>query len=805
MTRWIALAGEIEDFKRYLIVSGPRLTSAIRMVLCVLTALVQIATAKSLRADLKNSAWQPIGISGGGALYNPAVSPFDSRAMLVDSDMGGRYVSADGGATWSILHYSQATASIRGGPPLFHPTREGVVFALNGYDANRISVSLDNGRTWTMWDAARQPTTKATIARMYIDVALPVRLFLGTSVGEILFTDDEGAHWIQSAGAKGAVLNFAVQSSSPKSARVYIVGTTQGIFRSDNGGKSFSPRKSPAGPTLTAFAGASNAKQLILYAAVPCTLEDGHLAGGVFVSHDQADSWQRCMNPHINTQTHRTSEYALGDLPQYSNLLASDFDPFRAYVYCTGTSFYPPNHSTIYRTDDAGEHWAEVFFADPRFKECNLEYDWMTDYLNQSWIGKPLSLEISFNPNQLLFTDPMFFVFTTDGGTRWQVGHTHLASPIGARDPSWSNNGLVETTAWHHYVDPHNANRHYICYTDIGFARSTDAGKTWHWWGATTPRRAGVGRHFPVPDNWANTCYELAFDPDVPGRVWGAFSEHHDIPNENSIWVGTGKSKLHGGVARSEDFATTWTPLLGALPEAPILSIVLDPKSPKGKRTLYAAVYDHGVYKSDDDGKTWSNQGNGLGDEADLRVCRLQLHRDGTLFALVTGMRVPAAGPFTSKGAGLYRSTDGAVRWEKVSAARPLLYPKDFTVDPVDSRAIYIGAADLAGAQSDREQGGLYRSVDAGITWQRILRKRSAHFGAYLHPNRKGWIYATATGWSGAADGGLWLSKDNGATFDAMKSFPFSQVQRIEFDPTDDDVIYVSTFGASVWRGPAEP
>ncbi len=205
---------------------------------------VLLASATFARQQIE---WEPIGISGGGALFNPAVSPLDPRAMLVDSDMGGRYVSTDGGASWSLLHYSQTTASIRGGPPLFHPTRTGLVFALNGYEANRISVSPDNGRTWTMWVAARQPPTDKTGARLFIDPALPGWLFLGTSAGEILFTDDEGAHWIQGTGVKGTVLNFAVQHSSPTDSRTYIVGTTEGVFRSEDGGKTFSPRKSPGG------------------------------------------------------------------------------------------------------------------------------------------------------------------------------------------------------------------------------------------------------------------------------------------------------------------------------------------------------------------------------------------------------------------------------------------------------------------------------------------------------------------------------------------------------------------------------
>ncbi len=54
-----------------------------------------------------------------------------------------------------------------------------------------------------------------------------------------------------------------------------------------------------------------------------------------------------------------------------------------------------------------------------------------------------------------------------------------------------------------------------------------------------------------------------------------------------------------------------------------------------------------------------------------------------------------------------------------------------------------------------------------------------------------------------APGAGLWLSKDNGATWSAMNGLPFANAQRIAFDPADDSVIYVTTFGGSVWRGPA--
>ena len=70
---------------------------------------------------------------------------------------------------------------------------------------------------------------------------------------------------------------------------------------------------------------------------------------------------------------------------------------------------------------------------------------------------------------------------TRDGGKSWVIGHTRLTGTKDPRSPeaSWLCTGLVVTTTWNYYIDPFEPARHYICYTDIGFARSLDAAKTW--------------------------------------------------------------------------------------------------------------------------------------------------------------------------------------------------------------------------------------------------------------------------------------------------------------------------------------
>src|SRR5262249_10805552 len=155
---------------------------------------------------------------------------------------------------------------------------------------------------------------------------------------------------------------------------------------------------------------------------------------------------------------------------------------------------------------------------------------------------------------------------TTDGGKTWKAKHTKRA-PGNRTPPAWHCNGLVVTTTWDHYIDPFDHDRRYIAYTDIGFARSLDAGRTWLWW-----ERKGRAP-------WRNTCYQLSFDPEIPGKVWGAFSEVHDIPNGNIIFGGH-RDDRPGGVCVSADHGATWKPCSNGLPKAAAVSIVVDPKSP---------------------------------------------------------------------------------------------------------------------------------------------------------------------------------------------------------------------------------
>jgi hypothetical protein len=738
------------------------------------------------KASIPAYQWEPLGLAGGGGMFAPAISPVDPNLMMINCDMSGAYMSEDGGRHWRMIHHLQLRSNTQCQPG-FHPADSDIIYAADGWGGG-MKVTRDRGVHWNaIGDLPGTPT-----GEIYVSPEDPSVVFTGVD-DAVYMSRDAGNHWEKCNGPTGAAVGFLAGPSGD-----FLAATHQGMWRSDNGGQTWM-KKTGGLPSaeIRSFAGGcrvvsenllsggryTRTEETMLYCAIPSKNENGHFVGGVYRSRDLGDHWESAMGNGINKETKAYDEYAEGGIAQYHYVLTTNAKPLTIYAFNSSTGFWPPHFATVYRSDDGGDNWRPTFYLDPRGNQCNVTPNWFTVSTGRAEPSVPFGAAICDSDPERVLQVGTFAYATHDGGRSWFCANTLLA-PGRQSGPGceWLCNGLVITTTWHYYVDPFEPKRHYICYTDIGFARSVDAGRTWIWW--TQEQWAP----------WSNTCYELAFDPDIPGKMWGAFSNVHDIPNDNII-SGRHGSKGPGGVCLSTDYGDSWRPFGEGLPAAPATSIVLDPRSPKGNRTLYAGVFDHGVYKSVDDGRTWVKRSNGLGSPENMRVYGVILHKDGTLFALITAKRQNRA--FLKEGAGLYRSRDGGESWECITTSVGLLWPKDFAVHPESSELIFVGAADAGG----KEQGGLYRTTDGGKTWKRVAREGSEHFGAYFDPRRPNWVYATLT--EGAPGPSLWLSTDGGDNWKALDSFPFANAQRVEFDPDDPATIYVTTFGGSVFRGRA--
>ena len=512
----------------------------------------------SLFAD--TPAWEPVGLSGGGAMFNPAVSPADPKLAIVHCDMSAAYLTHDGGASWQMIDTARLRSNTRC-RAAFHPTDSKTIISPHG--ATELRISRDGGIRWetlaTFKDELTGPLT--------IDAHDAARLVVGVGRA-VQFSADGGRRWQVCQGPRGAFVGACFGRAAPDGEQFLAVATDQGVWVRRGEAAAF--QDATAGlpsKAVRSLAGGSDNSRAMLYCTLPGENRAGRYLGGVYRSRDLGRSWQPATGAGLNLDIKKFDQWGQDSVAQYHGLAASDDRPLTVWVASGNTGVPPPHHATVYRSDDAGETWHATFFPDPRYPGFNVEKDYTVVEEGQFYQDRPQIALAAHDPGHVLQINGGSCYFTTDGGATCACGHTRAAgSP--QRGAAWRNTGLVVTTTWRYYVDPQQPARHYICYTDLGFARSLDAGATWIWW-------SQQGR---AP--WQNTCYELAFDTDRPGRIFGAFSSVHDIPNANIIF-NRHDSKGPGGICASDDFAATWKPLGGGLPVAPATAIVLDPKSPR--------------------------------------------------------------------------------------------------------------------------------------------------------------------------------------------------------------------------------
>jgi hypothetical protein len=216
---------------------------------------------------------------------------------------------------------------------------------------------------------------------------------------------------------------------------------------------------------------------------------------------------------------------------------------------------------------------------------------------------------------------------------------------------------------------------------------------------------------------------------------------------------------------------------------------VRDPASPAGARTLYAAAFGIGVYRSVDDGRTWTLRNAGL-DPQNLFAWRLALLPGGILYLVVTrnyrkGRQRPGA---------VYRSADGAASWQPVALPAGVDFPNDLTFDP--SGRLYLACWPREEGETN-VGGGAWASDDGGASWTRVFDEAAHVYTVSVDPRRPATLYLSTF------DAGVHRSDDAGRSWRRLGGFNFQWGYRPVPDPRREGMLYVTTFGSSIWYGPA--
>ncbi|MFN2533271.1 MAG: WD40/YVTN/BNR-like repeat-containing protein [Pyrinomonadaceae bacterium] len=254
-----------------------------------------------------------------------------------------------------------------------------------------------------------------------------------------------------------------------------------------------------------------------------------------------------------------------------------------------------------------------------------------------------------------------------------------------------------------------------------------------------------------------------------------------------------------GGVWKTINGGTTWTPVFDTEGSYSIGAIVLDPRNPltvwvgTGENNSQRSVsYGNGIYRSDDGGRTWKNVG--LKTSEHIGRIAIDPKDSNTVYVAAQG---PLWGPGGERG--LFKTTDAGKTWKNILSISENTGVTDIVVDPQNSDTLYAAAYQRRRHMWTLIDGGpesaIYKSTDAGVTWNKLRiglpTTEMGRIGLAISPVDPNVIYATIE----AADrkGGIFRSSDRGGSWERRNEFDATAMYyaRIVADPKNVDRIYV--------------
>ncbi|MGE3182359.1 MAG: glycosyl hydrolase [Phycisphaerae bacterium] len=394
---------------------------------------------------------------------------------------------------------------------------------------------------------------------------------------------------------------------------------------------------------------------------------------------------------------------------------------------------------------------APFSFADD---EADTESDKMQDKVNASLLGafKLRSIGPAFMSGRIsdIAVDPLepntWYVAagsgnlwkTTNAGTTWKPIFDHYGSySIGCItiDPNNHN------TIW--VGSGEDVGGRHVGFGD-GVYKSTDGGRSF--------RNLGLKASEHIA--------KIVVDPRDSNVVY--------VAAQGPLWSGGGERGLY----KTTNGGETWVNILSAGKYTGVTDIVLDPRNPD---TLYAAKHqrlrtvaallnggpESGIFKSTDAGKTWRELRGGLpgGDRGKIALA-ISPQQPDVMYATIE---------LPGRKGGFWRSTNAGESWNKmsdyVSGGTGPHYYQELWPDPHHFDTLYQANVQLG------------KTVDGGKNWfaAESDEKHVDNHAVAFHPSDPDFLLV-------GCDGGLYLSRDAGESYQFFANLPITQFYKVAID-----------------------
>jgi photosystem II stability/assembly factor-like uncharacterized protein len=243
--------------------------------------------------------------------------------------------------------------------------------------------------------------------------------------------------------------------------------------------------------------------------------------------------------------------------------------------------------------------------------------------------------------------------------------------------------------------------------------------------------------------------------------------------NKNTFYFGA----TGGGVWKTTDGGSNWKNIsdkffgssIGAVAVAPSDESII--YAGEGEHTMRGNVSEGlgGIWRTDDGGRTWQNKGLKDG----RHIIRILIHprNPDIIWAAVMGHLF---GPNEERG--VFKSVDGGKSWKKVLYVNNQTGCSDLVMEPGNPTTFYAGMWRVIRTPYSLESGGagsgLYKSTDGGETWTNITSKKGLPKGTWgivgvaVAPSNTDKVYALIEN----PDGGMYMSSDAGENWTLTSS-----------------------------------
>jgi len=205
------------------------------------------------------------------------------------------------------------------------------------------------------------------------------------------------------------------------------------------------------------------------------------------------------------------------------------------------------------------------------------------------------------------------------------------------------------------------------------------------------------------------------------GPVGNRLTSVVGIPDQPNIYYVGAAS---GGIWKTIDGGVHWEPIFDSQPVSSIGALAIAPSDPKivwagtGEPWIRSHIsVGQGVYKSTDAGKTWTL----MGLEKTGRISRVVIDPQNPDIVLVAALG-HAYGPQQERG--VFRTVNGGKTWERVLFTDENSGCAHLEMDPNNSKVLFAGMWPIEihtwGRQSGGPGSGLFKSIDGGVIWKRL-------------------------------------------------------------------------------------